>query len=108
MTWTLANSGTWDPAGTTEETVASADTTNGTYVFTIDANSLTNGNQLTVSIYSKALSGGTSRKVFSGRWKHVQAHPIKQSIPVVSDVEIIVKAICTDAALTFPWKLLRG
>jgi hypothetical protein len=108
MTWTLAQSGTHDPAGTTEENVTTADTTNGTYVFSIDTNALTNGNQLTVNIYTKALGGGASRKIFSGRWRNAQAQPIKQSIPVVSDVEIIVKAICTDATLTFPWKLLRG
>ena len=77
MTWTLAQSGTHDPAGTTGENVTTADTTNGTYVFSIDTNALTNGNQLTVNIYTKALGGGVSRKIFSGRWRNAQAQPIK-------------------------------
>lgn len=108
MAWTLAQSGTFDPAGTTEETVATAETTNGTYVFQIDTAALTNGNTLKVTLYEKVLSGGTSRVIYSGAWKHVQAHPVKASVPVCSDVEIVVKAQCSDAALTFPWKLMRA
>jgi hypothetical protein len=108
MTWTLAQSGTFDPATTAEEVVTTADTTNGTYVFQIDAAALTNGNTLKVNIYEKVLAGGTSRVIYSGAWRHAQGQPVKASIPVVSDVEIVVKASCSDAALTFPWKLLRG
>ena len=108
MTWTLAQSGTFDPATTSEESVTTADTSNGTFVFQIDTAALTNGNTLRVNIYEKVLSGGTSRIIYSGAWKHAQANPIKASVPVCSDVEIVVKALCSDASLTFPWKLLKA
>lgn len=107
MSWTSASSGNWDPAGTTEETIISAQTTNGTYVLVVDTNALTNGNTVEFWVKTKCKTGSTSRIAYYACYTNAQGDPNKYSIPVPVDTEILVTGKCSDATLTFDYNLLR-
>ena len=108
MTWTVAQSGTYTPASTAEAQVGTTDTGNGTYIVQVDLGGMANGDSISVDIYTKTLSGGTSRRVFGGQYKHAQAKPIKQSAPLASDVELIIKITSSSTTISIPWKLLKA
>lgn len=107
MSWTSATSGTWSPGGTTEETVISAQTTNGTYVLVVDTAALANGETLEFWIKTKHASGGTSRIAYHVAYSHAQGEPNKYSVPVPVDTELLVTGKVSNASRTFPYNLLR-
>lgn len=108
MTWTSAASGNWDPAGTTEESIVAAQTTNGTYVLVIDASNMTAGKTVEFWLKTKAKSGSTSRIAYHMIYFGLQTgDPNKYSIPVPVDTEILVTGKCDDATITFDYNLLR-
>lgn len=89
-----------------EHTLAT-DTSNNTYVFVCDTNNMANGDILELRIYTICLSAGTERLSYIRRFKHLQAEPIKYSVPVPADISF--KATLKQTAGTgrnYPWSIL--
>jgi hypothetical protein len=66
------------------------------------------GDVLELRIKTKAKSGGTSRLAYMATYANAQAEPIKYSIPVPVDTEIVATLMQTDGTgRDFPWNLLK-
>ena len=99
---TLEDSGTKTADGT-EQTLTTLDT-NGVFILEVDTGAMTNGNTLELKIYTKVLTGGTSRLAYVATYSNVQATPNKYSVPVHSGIEFI--ATLKQLAATYrdyPW-----
>jgi len=58
-------------------------------------------------IYTKVLSGGTSRLAYQVTYTGVQGEPIKYSVPVPANIEIRATIEQTGGTLrAYPWALL--
>lgn len=86
---TLEASGTQTATVTTEHTLAT-DASNKTFVLGVDTNEMVAGDVLELRIYTKVLTGGTSRLAYYAAYSNIQGAPNKYSPPIVSMYEIIV------------------
>ena len=101
-----ANSGTQTATVTTEHTLATV-TAAGNYLLKVDTKNMVKGDQLTLKVKDKVLTGSTSALVFSGTYRNVQEDIIKVSIPI----SLVFEAVFTltqDAGTsrTFEWAVV--
>lgn len=90
----------------TEHTL-DTETTAGVYVFVLDTNAMVAGDITIIRIKTKYASGGTSRLAYTATYANAQSEPIKYSIPIPVDTEIIVTLEQTDGTgRSYPWNLL--
>lgn len=104
-TLVLETSGTTLTDGT-EQTVATL-ATNSVKTWAVDLGALQNGDEVVTRIYTTTLAAGTERKLYEVPWRHAQALPAKQSIPVPSDVSVrftVQRTAGSDRSI--PWKVL--
>ena len=80
MAVTVEASGTQTATLDTEHTLAT-EAEAKVYVLIVDTGAMVNGDITVLRVKFPVLSGGTSRLVFSATYAHVQADPIKTSIP---------------------------
>jgi hypothetical protein len=85
---TSAASGTQTATLDTEHTLTTK-TDAGVYALVVDTANLAAGETLELRIKTKAKSGSTSRLAYRATYQNAQADPIKYSIPVPIDTEII-------------------
>ncbi len=109
MAIVVAASGTVTPTTLgTEQALAAADTTSGTYVLVVDTVNVVNGEIVDLRIAGIVLAAGTERTIYRVSYQHLQGEPIKYSPPVPSDVSIRTYITQTGGTLrAYPWKLLR-
>ena len=108
MTIASAGTATQTAVVDTEHTL-DTETVAGVYVLVVDTVNMVNGDVLELRIKTKYASGGTSRLAYSQTYAHVQSDPIKYSVPVPVDTEIICTLKQTaGTARDFPWNLLRS
>lgn len=90
----------------TEHTLTTQ-TTAAIYVLVVDTSAMANGDALELRLKTKARSGGTSRVAYIANFKDVQGQPIKYSVPVPANVEVVatLKQIA-GTGRTFTWALL--
>lgn len=81
MAVTVESSGTQTATLTTDHTLYTFTGAKVTQLL-VDTNALVNGETLELWILTKVLTGGTLRQVFYAAYKHIQADPIKISVPV--------------------------
>ena len=102
---TVISSGT--TTSTAAETVLASDTANHTYVLAIDTAAMLNGDIIELRLKSVVLSGGSTGLAYYAAYAHVQAEPIKFSVPVPANISIsatLKRVAGTDRA--YPWSLL--
>lgn len=101
-------SGTQTAVIDTEHTL-DTETVMGVYILVVDTNNLANGDSVTFRIKVKCRDTSTSAQMFSATFSNEQADPIKYSIPVPVDTEIIATLEQTDGTgRDFDWNLLRA
>lgn len=106
MAVTVSSSGTQTATVSTEHTLVTA-TASGVYALLVDTVNMLNGDELELRITAAVLSDGTRRLGFLGTFKHVQADPLKVSVPVVAPNGVV--ATLTQTAGTgraYPWSLV--
>ena len=104
---TAEASGTYTPAALdTEYNLNTAITTTKTLIFEVDTVNLANGETVTFQVKVTVLAAGANRVAYQAIYKHVQAEPIKVSIPIPSDVsyQITIKQ-SGGTARAYPWKI---
>ena len=106
---TLVASGTQTAVIGTEHTL-STDTSNGNFVFKVDANAMASGDTLELRIYDVVLASGVSRVAYFSKFTDAQGadDKIKVSVPVPANIEF--KATLKQTAGTgraFPWSVLK-
>lgn len=80
----------------------------GVYGLVLDAGNLDYGDELELTVQTKVLSGGTTRDAYHGFYAHVQATPIKLSVPVPSDKEVVFTLKqAAGTGRSFPWKVME-
>lgn len=91
----------------TEHTL-DTETTSGVFQLRVDTKNMVLGDEVEIRMKTKVRTGGTSGQEHYAVYKHNQTDPIKKSIPVESDVELICTLKQTaGTSRTFPWKLIR-
>jgi hypothetical protein len=91
---------------TTEHTLTTH-TGGKTVVLVVDTNAMVAGDILELRLKTKARSGGTSRLAYYAAFAHVQAAPIKYSVPVPANIECVATLKQTaGTSRTFTWALL--
>lgn len=81
MALAQVTSGTQTATVTTEHTLATV-TSGKTVVLVVDTANMANGDILTLKAKLKTLTGSTARIVYAATFAHVQADPVKISLPV--------------------------
>lgn len=86
-TLVLEASGTLTTDGT-EQTLATL-TSNSVKTWTVDLGNLQNGDEVVARIYLTTLPAGVERLAWPPvPWRHMQAGPIKQSLPIPAAVSV--------------------
>ena len=99
-------SGTQTAVVTTEHTLATV-ATEGTFVLYVDTANMVLIDELELRVKTKILSGGTTGEFLLATYIHVQGQPIKASIPVNSDQEVVFTLKQTaGTARNFAWKVV--
>lgn len=107
MTITVSSSGTQTATIDTEHSLATTSTA-GIYQLMVDTNAMVNGDIVELVAKSNVLSGGTERILFKQIYAHIQAEPIKMSIPVTVPQTSTWTLQQTDGTgRAFPWALLK-
>jgi len=89
------------------EHVLTIQTIAGVYVLVVDMGNLASGDIVILRIKTKYASGGTSRLAYICEFAGVQTEPLKYSVPVPVDTEIICTLEQTDGTgRNFPWNIL--
>lgn len=83
MTWTVEASGTQTATIGTEHTLHTSAAAK-TLVLRVDAVNMADGDRVELRIYSKVLSGSTLAVAYLATFMHVQAQPVKISLPIVA------------------------
>lgn len=105
---------TLDDSGTTTPTVDVASTlstrsSSGVYAFEVDGANLTVNEFLTIEIFTKTLTGGSSTRLVRAC---IAWHSLNKKIiihPIGSDIEYLVKLTQNGGtARAFPWKVLKA
>lgn len=101
----VKSSGTQTVTLGVEHTLAT-ETDDATYVLLVDANELSPGEELELSIRTKILSGGTTRDLFRRVYNgETMTDPILMSLAVPSDQEIVFTLKQTGGtARDYAWK----
>lgn len=103
----VAASGTQAATLDTEHTLAQT-TTPGTYLLSLDLAAMAVGDVVHVELRTRVLAAGVTRPIYAGTFQHAQSTPIKQSIAVKSEHDVVATLTQTDGtARSFPWELLR-
>lgn len=91
----------------TETTLGTTDTSNHDYILALDLGAMALGDVIEVRIYTILLAAGTERVAYMRRYKHVQAEPIKYSVPVPADISFraTLKQV-SGTGRAIPWKIL--
>jgi hypothetical protein len=107
MALAVVNSGTVTPTiGATSVLDTETPASPLLYLFEVDTNAMALGDELLLTIQAAVLTGGTRRVVQQGAYKHIQASPIKLSIPIPCDVSIEFDLLqSAGTARAFPWKV---
>jgi len=93
----------------TEHQVAQQTGLLGIYVLTVDTSSMQAGDTLIVRVKTMVLPAGTTRLAYAFTYSDVQTEPIKFTLPVPVDQEIICSLQqTTGTGRSFPWSLLRA
>jgi hypothetical protein len=85
----------------------------GVYVLGVDTNAMTSGDIIQLKISTQLLHDGTSNIAYQAIFANQQSEPIKYSVPVPVDNQIIVSIQQADISGTagtgrdFPWSLLK-
>ena len=92
---------------TTEHTLTTK-TDAGVYILVVDTKNMVANDILELRINTKVAAGGTSGLAYMATFAHVQAEPLKYSIPVPVDTEIVctLKQTAGAGGRDFPWNLL--
>jgi hypothetical protein len=108
MAVTSVFSGTQSASVSVEHTLAST-TTAGVYVFVVDLASMASADVVVLRVKTKCISGGTSRVAYIATYAYTQGDPIKYSIPVPVDTEIVctLEQTAGVARAGYPWNLLK-
>ena len=109
MAVTESDSGTQAATINTEHSLAS-DSVAGVYMLAVDTVNMANGDVLELRVKTKVLTSGTARLAYLATYAHVQADPIKYSIPVPIQEDGGISATLKQTAGTgrnFDWSLLR-
>ena len=77
------SSGTQTAVIGTEHSLATI-TVARTLTLYVDTANMVNGDELELRVTKRVLVGGTNRLAYMASYAHIQAEPIKQSIPVIS------------------------
>lgn len=106
MAPTIAASGTQTATIGTEHTLATV-TTPGTLVLAVDCAAMANGDVLELRLKTKVLSGGASGLAYYTVYANAQGQPIKYSVPVPANIEVVATLKQTSGTgRAFPWSLL--
>lgn len=103
---TLVTDGSVTTDGT-EQNLASADTSNKTFVLVIDLALMANGDQLEIKLKTIVRSSGTERIAYYVVYANAQGEPIKYSVPVPANISFkatIKRTAGSDHA--YPWAIL--
>ena len=105
---TLEASGTLTSTVTTEQTLSTLNVSKVLYPI-IDCVNLAAGNFVIVRVKTKALSGGTTRTLYSKTysWRDSGIEPMLDLPPIISDQEYVLTiqhSVATSTA--FPWKIM--
>ena len=106
MAIAVVASGTQTATINTDHTLATS-TTGKTYVLVVDTTNMANGDELTLRILTKPLTGSTEAVAYRAAYAHVQSEPVKYSVPVPANWSC--KAILNQTAGTgraYDWALL--
>jgi hypothetical protein len=80
----------------------------GVYVLVVDTTNLVAGDIVILRLKVKAVHDGSSTLAYMATFANVQSEPVKFSIPIPVDSEIIVTLEQTDGTgRVFPWNLLK-
>lgn len=91
----------------TEHTLTTQ-TTAGVYVLVVDMTNLAAGDIVILKIKVKAVHDGSSTLAYTATFANAQSEPIKFSLPVPVDTEIIATLTQDDGTgRAFPWNLLK-
>ena len=91
----------------TEHTLTTQ-TAAGVYVLVVSTANLVNGEIVELRLKTKVNSSGTSRQAYMETYANVQGDPIKYSIPVPVDTQIVATLKQTaGTGRNFRWNLLK-
>jgi hypothetical protein len=106
MAVTSSSSGTQTAVISTEHTLATV-TAAGSYILVVDTVNLATGDCLELKLKTKATSTSSSQLAYSQTYAHAQVEPIKYSMPVPIDTELVCTLTQTSGTgRNFPWNLL--
>lgn len=101
-----SNFGSQTAVISTEHTLATVSSADDLVMY-VDTNNMALGDTLILRVKTKVLTGGTSRLLWQGRYSHVQAKPIKATIPVLSLFECIFTLEQTDGTgRSYDWSIV--
>jgi hypothetical protein len=90
----------------TEHTLATS-TTGKTYCLVVDTTNMVNGDVLELRIKTKPRTGGTSTLAYIATYANIQTAPVKYSVPIPANVEIVCTLKQTaGTGRVFIWALL--
>lgn len=98
-----------DLLATGAEQELAVDDTNQNYVLVVDTALMANGDTLELRIYTSVLAGPTARVAYYAVYAHIQAQPIKYSVPVPANKYIkctLKQTLAPSSYKTFDWALL--
>lgn len=103
----IFDSGTASLTGAAETNIRAEITEAGSFVLTCDLAAMVNGDEISLSIYEKVLSGGTSRMLYRGNYTHAQGWPIVKSPPIDSAYGVTFKWQRNAGAdpISVPWRI---
>lgn len=88
--------------------VCGSQVASGVYIWAVDMANVANGDVVQLEIRTKVYSGATSRLAYTATFAHAQSEPIKYSIPVPVDTEIVCSIEQSAGTVrAFPWNLLK-
>jgi hypothetical protein len=90
----------------TEHTLATL-TTGKTFVIVFDATPMANGDVVEIRAKTKPRSGGTSTLAYLATYANAQGTPVKYSVPIPANVELVVTLKQTAGSVrTFTYAVL--
>jgi hypothetical protein len=107
MALTVSSSGTQSATLDTEHSLATTSTA-GIYQLLVDTNAMVNGDITELVCKANVLNAGTERILFKQIYSHIQAEPIKISVPVsVPQTSTWTLQQTDGTGRSYPWALLK-
>lgn len=101
------NNGTQSATLDTEHTLGAAVTTGKTCVLVVDCTNMANGDVVVLRAKVKTLTGSTEALAYAVTYAHVQAEPVKISIPVPALYSVKFTLEQTDGTgRSFDWSIV--